>query len=217
MHITRVFAGRTNKRSVRILVLFLFFVASITTAFGQETDQPDIAIIPYELGDQSFAVQVGLFFPITFISDQGPQPTNLSLGGSGTLRWNAHVGPNLSFGIEASGAVSVSPNGAVLFMLPITGLASYHLRTIGFGTEIEFPISLGVGMNVARLRDDTKIDPIIKPSVGMLFSVDNDWDIGVTASYWLVPQIYFLERLVPDNRLGNFLQVDFTVRYRFDL
>ena len=200
------------KRSILLAAALLL----VAPAFAQEEAQPapieetDEFVPQFELGDQMVATGVGLLFPLFFAGDaEGAAPTNLSLGGVGSLRWASYLNNDMSIGAEVSGSFSFSPNGRVLYLVPVNVRYTYYLRSYPF----EFPLHIGLGGSVSRLSESTKFDPAVLGGVEAFWNYDSQWAFGLRAQYWLIPQIYFGGDLEGENRLGNFLSLTAIARY----
>ncbi len=202
MHVSRI-----RRFAVALLVVF---VASTLPA-QQDSD----AFAPtYTLGDQSLAINLGLFVPMFFA---GPvslfEPANLSLGGAGSLLWSTYLTNEISVGVELGGSFALTPNGRALFLVPIAARGSYSFRAYPF----EFPVSLGAGLSIARLEDAVKVDPFIKPGGSFYWYYSTQWAFGANLFYWIIPQIYtnLTYQGVTETRVGNFLEFTLSARYHF--
>lgn len=201
------------------------FLAVFASAglFAQETTPPDTPeqeeIIPsYTLGDQMFSINLGGFFPLFYFNPvadipsgtERVQPSNLTIGGAGALRWATFLTNELSIGAEIGGMFSFTPNDRVLFMLPLTAQVSYFFRDYPF----EVPLYLGVGANFERLDDQFHVSPILKPGGSFYWNFDANWAFGANVVYWWIPQIYGDSR-AGDTRIGNFFEVTLSALYHF--
>ncbi|MFP4483480.1 MAG: TP0733 family outer membrane beta-barrel protein [Spirochaetaceae bacterium] len=200
-------------RQTMLLAVAMLLVAP---AFAQDEPQPapiqerDEFLPQFELGDQMITTGVGMLFPLFFSGGtEGVAETNLSLGGIGSLRWASYLNNDMSIGGEVSGSFSLSPNGRVLYLVPLSVRYTYYLRSYPF----EFPLHIGLGTSVSRLDTSTKVDPAILGGVEALWNYDSQWAFGLRAQYWLIPQIYFGGDLDGENRLGNFLSLTAIARY----
>ena len=187
--------------------------------FAQANDEPDQFTPPagefteYGLGDQMLSVNLGLMEPLFFNwGPDGFSQTNLSVGGIGSLEWGSFLNSRVSLGMELAGTFMFTANGRSLFMVPITAKASYFFRPYPF----EIPIFIGAGLNVSRLDDQTKFDPILKPGASFYWSYNPEWSFGLNAVWWWVPQFYRgPEPPSADTRVGNFLELSLSALYHF--
>ena len=202
-------------------VAFGLLVAAVSSlpAFAQTNDEPDQFTPPsegfteYSLGDQMLSINLGLMVPLFF--NWGPEGfarTNLSVGGIGSLQWGSFINSRVALGMELAGTFMFTPNGRSLFMVPITGKVSYFFRPYPF----EIPIFLGAGLNISRLDDQTKFDPILKPGASFYWAYNPEWSFGLNTVWWWVPQFYRgPEPPSGDTRVGNFLELSLSALYHF--
>ena len=206
--------SRTACIAFSILVLF----SVISPLFAQQTDEEEKPLPMYGLGDQMFAINLGLFIPLFFYNpNPGVDPidrvkaTNLSPGGIGSLEWAAFLNDKVSLGAEIQGMFSISPLKRTLLMIPITAKLSYFLRAYPF----DFPLFIGAGVNFAKLEDELFVGPILKPGFAAYWNINSEWSLGLRVIYWWVPQIYLNDPLKDDTRLGNFLETTLSALYHF--
>ncbi len=163
----------------------------------------------YALGDQTLSINAGLFVPLFFLDYQfGSAPTNLTVGGVGSLNWMAYVTSAIRVGIEVGGMFAFSPNMNVLLSVPITAKASYVFSAYPF----EIPVSLGVGMNIVKYIDASTIDLLIKPAVSGLWAFNADWSFGVNLAWWWSMQF---SSPATESRIGNFLEISLCALYHY--
>ncbi len=188
------------------------------TAFAQAPEDEEIFVPTYSLGDQTLAINLGLFAPLFItggaegISDGITRP-NLTLGGVGSIAWGSHLTNEIKLGVEVGGSFSFTPNRRPLFLVPITFESSYLLQAY----PLEFPVTLGLGMSFARLGEDLKLDPFIRPGGGIYWNYSSQWAFGAKLRYWIIPQIYSArsEAGRDESRIGNFLELSLSALYRF--
>ncbi len=196
----------------RVLGPVLILLAS--TAFAQAPEDEDIFVPTYSLGDQTLAINLGLFAPL-FITGgpDGITGPNLTPGAAGSIAWGSHLTNEIKLGVEVGGSFSFTPNRRPLFLVPITFESSYLFQAFPF----EFPVKLGLGMSFARLEEDLKLDPFIRPGAAMYWNYSSQWAFGANLRYWIIPQIYSQGSVAgPDeSRIGNFLELSLSALYRF--
>lgn len=183
-------------------------------AEAPETDDEEIFVPTYSLGDQTLAINLGLFAPLFFAGGpDGIASTNLTLGGVGSLAWGSYITNEFKLGVEVGGSFSFTPNRRALFIVPIVANASYIFGAYPF----EFPVSMGLGMSFSRVDDLLKVDPFVKGGGGFYWNYSGQWAFGANAQYWFIPQIY-TDRSpagASETRLGNFLEITFSALYHF--
>ncbi len=199
------------RRTIFTILLLLCIIFTVQSQ--SETEEEEMIIETYSLGDQVLTINLGPIIPLFFQSLDGTvSPTNLSLGGGGSLHWASFLNNRWTIGLEAGGIFSFSPNNRTLFMLPVTGKLSYYLRSFPF----EIPLSLGVGMNMSRLSNNFHIEPIVKPAASIFWKYNAEWSFGVNFVYWWIPQIYLINPPPTEqSRYGNFLEITLSALYHF--
>ena len=201
-----------KKRFLSIVVAAALLACALAPLAAQEKEKEPPP--QYALGDQTLSINAGLFVPLFFLTWQfAAAPTNLTLGGAGSLNWMAYVNSWLRVGIEVGGMFAFSPNGNTLLALPITAKASYVLSAYPF----EIPFSLGVGMNVVKYIDQSTIDLIVKPGVSGLWAYNASWSFGLNATYWWSMQFSKTADASGQNmgRIGNFLELSLSALYHY--
>src|SRR4030042_3366833 len=95
-------------RAAILLVLLVAFCPARVSAQAEEQPAP---VTVYSLGQQSFSLSLGPFFPLFFMDFDGAilDSTNLSLGGIGSLQWGLHLGNHWLGGAGGGGVFSRSP------------------------------------------------------------------------------------------------------------
>jgi hypothetical protein len=164
---------------------------------------------PFNPGDQSISLSLGGDLPLFFqiISTGEIKGTNLSFGGIFTFSYAYYFLKGFAVGGEVDGTFLFSVSGTrTLFMAPLTAELTYTPVAMPF----EFPISLGLGGVFVKLGDYFRMDPILKPSVGVSYRTDQAWSFGTRLSYWWIPQIM---STATNSVYGNFLQISLTACY----
>jgi hypothetical protein len=196
--------------SKRLALACTVLCLSLAPLIGQE-QEPKPALAPqYSLGDQTLAINAGLFVPLFFLDTSGPSAhsTNLTIGGLGSLQWMAYLSPQIRLGLEAGGMFTFSPNANLLLVLPITAKISYSFTFY----PIEIPIFLGAGISIVKYQDESTIDPILKPGFSVLYIFDSSWSFGVNTVYWWD---MMFSKESGQSRIGNFLEFSLTALYHF--
>jgi hypothetical protein len=167
----------------------------------------------YGLGDQMFLINAGLQIPLFFQSTSGSvAPTNLSLGGLGSLEVEFYLNNNLTIGGEFGGSFAFSPNSRSLFLVPVTAKISWIFHAYPF----DFPVFFGAGIDFMRLNNELYVGPIARPGFGAYWNFNSSWAFGLRAVYWWVPEIYFGPSPPADRtRFGNFLELSLSAIYHF--
>jgi hypothetical protein len=177
-------------------------------------------VAQYNLGDQTMSINAGLFLPLFLMG--GSQVTwlltntttgtgyspHLSAGIVGSVSWAAYITPQIRVGADIAGNATWSPNGNTLLMLPFIAKASYIFSAYPF----EFPLSLGVGMNIIKYVDDSTIDLLVRPGVGAYWVFNSSWSFGLNLNYWFDMQF---ATTAANSRQGNFLEVSLGALYHY--
>ena len=198
------------------VILFLSFAVSVycDNGNGEKEDETALMALPrHTLGDQSLAISAGIIVPLFFQDFAGSyHGTNLTLGGTADLQWNAYLSAYWRLGLEVAAAFTFSPNWHTLLMLPMTMKITYLISVSNF----EFPIFLGAGINIIRYRDWSHLDFILKPGVGAFWRYDHNWSFGLTLCWWLDFQyVDAAVQSVDQARMGNFLTITPSLFYNF--
>ena len=202
-----------------VLLLAVFSLVLAPVVVAQESESPDegdeeLFVPTYSLGDQTLAINMGLFVPLFFTGGpDGITSTNLTLGGVGSLAWGSYITNDFKLGVEVGGSFSFTPNRRALLIVPIAATASYVFSAYPF----EFPVTLGVGTSFSRVDDLLKVDPFLKGGGGFYWNYSTQWAFGINALYWFIPQIYTDRSPAGsgETRLGNFLEITLSALYHF--
>jgi hypothetical protein len=193
----------------RVLVAAALAALILQPLTAQEKEGKSEPAPLYSLGDQTLAISGGMFVPLYFLSYAGAAaPTQLSLGGMGSLQWQAYLSSMFRIGLEVGGVFAFSPNMNVLLMLPVTAKVSYVMSFYPF----EVPLSLGLGMNVVKYSDQSNVNLLVKPGASFFWIFNSSWSFGLNAVYWWDMQF---APTADQSRIGNFLEVSLTALYHY--
>lgn len=199
-----------RRHSIIAAASLFFLILPLFAAFGQEEGEPGKVAV-YSLGQQTIAISAGLFIPLFYQSFSGAYSgsTNLSLGGCGSLQWGIHLDNHWLVGLELAGMFSQSVQKNYLYQVPITVKGSYSFHAFPF----EFPVFLGLGMDIVKYREQAHINFILKPGFSSLWKYNLSWGFGLNAVYWWVLQPWASDE--SKGRMGNFLELTLTAQYTF--
>lgn len=206
---------KVTKYVIALLLIFFFIIPS--SIFAQEEEEEiyeEIYEPTFGLGDNIFVIKLGLAIPLFFNDlDFNVYDTNLTLGGAGSLEWSAFLHNNWAIGGEFGGLFSFSPNGRVLYTLPLTVKATWFYRFYRF----ELHLHLGAGVTFTSIDDSFHVDFILKPGASLYWNLNADWGFGVNVIYWWIPQIYTDAGDVDPahTRFGNFLETSLSAVFHF--
>jgi hypothetical protein len=188
----------------------LVVLLAVHPAFGQQGETQPEAPPLYSLGDQTMTATLGLFVPLFFLSYQPAViPTNLTLGGAGSLGLQAYLNSSLRIGGEIGGMFALSPNLNALLAASFLAKATYTLFSF---YPFEVPVSLGAGISIVKYQDASTIDPLLKPGVSLFWIFNSSWSFGLNAAYWWDMQF----ATDPSrSRVGNFLEISVSALYHY--
>jgi len=204
----------------RLLIsAFILLIISMVPVYSQEAEQPEEPKLEkieyYTLGDQCFSINAGLFIPLFFMdftpgASSAVSATHLTVGGTGSLAYEAYLSNNLKLGMEVGGMFAKSPNGNNVFMVPITAKFGYEFH---FG-QFSMPIYLGAGINIISYQDyETNVQFLLKPGISLYWNYNSNWGFGGNLVYWVAPDLVLSN---PDeSRVGNFLDFTISAQYHF--
>ncbi len=162
----------------------------------------------YNPGDQTFGVDLGLTFPLFFISPDGSALANkIKLGGCGMLSYDYYLTENFALGGEFGGMFAPTVGGNMLYIMPFGLRATWQFINGSF----EFPLSLLIGTASQSYLTSNYFGLFVKPAVSAYWRFNPDWSFGAAAAWWWVPQ------WAEDNKssYGNILQITLGTRYHF--
>jgi len=207
-----------TKNKKLLLATLVFSLLQWSFLYGQDEENEEETpqeIDLYSLGDQNFTIHVGMFFPLFFLDPtpaegiSAAQKTNLTVGGAGSLMYEAYLNNNFKIGLELGGIFAYSPNKNPFFMVPITARAVYEFH---FG-QFSLPIFMGLGINIITYEDYKNVQFLMKPGASLYWHFNSDWSFGGTLAYWISPEVVPSDHT--QDRIGNFLDFSISARYHF--
>ena len=196
------------KRPFR-LACTIAFLAAISSSPLVAADAPKNQLSQYALGDQTLAINAGLFVPLVLMPTGtwllAGNPPQLSLGGIGSLSWAVYVAPTVRVGADLGGTFTFSPNTNLLLMLPILAKAAYVFTIYPF----EIPVTFAAGINILKYVDQYYVDMLLRPGGSLYWIFNSSWSFGLNLNYW------FDFQFSSKYRVGNFLEVSLTALYHY--
>jgi hypothetical protein len=208
------------------IAVFVILLSTPVTIWTQDSsvinEDPNTLILSRKLGDQMLAFNAGAFLPLftanpfdgTITGHLG-NPDGMSLGANGTLRWGAFLNNIINIGLDLSWGFNLGPNGDFVSQFtPITARLSTFLRSGAF----EFPLHLGLGMNILSYKNTTTLTPVVKAGASAVYNISPEWGFGLNLFYWWIPDIYTSTEVAPtveETRFGNFLEISLSAIYNF--
>jgi hypothetical protein len=166
----------------------------------------------YSLGDKTFNISLGVVVPTVFTDSGGDVlfsgPTNILVGGTGSIGYNYFLGSHVFVGGEIQGMFAKTLSEHMFYMVPLTVRVGYQFVVKRF----EFPFALGLGIAPTRYQEDAYMGFFMKPMASVFFRFNPDWSFGLNAAWWWSPQ--WTENSSKDV-YGNFTEITLSARYHF--
>lgn len=155
---------------------------------------------PNQQGDQFVRLNLALELPL--------RPTQLKLGGTGTLSYGIFLTESFNLSAKASFAYTTTLGSNIFYFVPFTVCAQYQMLFKNF----EVPVSIELGGAIESYIDRLIFGFVVKPEAGLFYRVTPDWSIGVYAGLYIMPQWY---RDSTYNYTGIISDIGLSVRYHF--
>jgi hypothetical protein len=196
-------------KMIYLFGLIVLFSGVLTgTLFAK--DESIVALPGHNLGDQTLSLNAGLFIPLFFQDYDGKYyAPNLSLGGVGSIQWNAYLSSFFRVGLELGGLFTFSPRPETVLMMPLTAKFTYLLS---FG-RFELPIYLGAGINVMKYSDTVyNLSILLKPGASLYWRFDANLSFGLNCVWWWTSELPAADHAPI---MGNFLEITPSLFYHF--
>lgn len=190
----------------RILLFAFFSLMCITSIFAQDdsntTQNSDDNFVykANQKGDQYAKLSLSVDLPI--------RPTQLNIGGSGSLGYGYAITDNIFVGGDVSFAYSTTIGSNVMYFIPFMARFTYQF----VAGKFEFPLSLGFGGAIQSYIDRTYFGMILHPEIGAYYRFSSDWSFGLSAGAFIIPQIY---KKSSNNYVGVISNISLGVKYHF--
>ncbi len=172
-----------------------------TEASQEPSDfQEDFVYKMNQKGDQFINISLRLNVPLK------PAPTQLYVGGAGTIGYTRFINSVFALGGDISFAYSTTVGKNVFTYVPILFKVMYQ-PTIH---QFEFPLTLGLGFAFENYNTDTYFGFVAKPEVGAFYRFSPSWSFGLSTGITLMPQV-----AKQDFYMGVIFDTALTVRYHF--
>lgn len=172
-----------------------------TEASQEPSDfQEDFVYKMNQKGDQFINISLRLNVPLK------PAPTQLYVGGAGTIGYTRFINSVFALGGDISFAYSTTVGKNVFTYVPILFKVMYQ-PTIH---QFEFPLTLGLGFAFENYNADTYFGFVAKPEVGAFYRFSPSWSFGLSTGITLMPQV-----AKQDFYMGVIFDTALTVRYHF--
>jgi hypothetical protein len=201
--------------------LILFLVLPFFRLAAQEEETPeepeaspiesewvDYNTMMYTRGDKTFAITLGVIFPVYFTGDGiDDNQHNLKLGGTGSLSFNYFFSSHFFVGGELSGMFSGTRAGNMLYIVPFGVRLGFQFVIRRF----EFPLTLMIGAAPQKYLEKGYFGFILKPGASVFWRFNPDWSFGLNGIWWFVPEW----PKNGQNAYGNFVELTLSARYHF--
>ena len=172
-----------------------------TEASQEPSDfQEDFVYKMNQKGDQFINISLRLNVPLK------PAPTQLYVGGAGTIGYTRFINSVFALGGDISFAYSTTVGKNVFTYVPLLFKVMYQ-PTIH---QFEFPLTLGLGFAFENYNTDTYFGFVAKPEVGAFYRFSPSWSFGLSTGITLMPQV-----AKQDFYMGVIFDTALTVRYHF--
>lgn len=172
-----------------------------TEASQEPSDfQEDFVYKMNQKGDQFINISLRLNVPLK------PAPTQLYVGGAGTIGYTRFINSVFALGGDISFAYSTTVGKNVFTSVPILFKVMYQPTVHQF----EFPLTLGLGFAFENYNTDTYFGFVAKPEVGAFYRFSPSWSFGLSTGITLMPQV-----AKQDFYMGVIFDTALTVRYHF--
>lgn len=213
-----------NKLTLIALPIMLLNIGVLSAQEGGGNDEtpfePQIRTNQRAMGDQTFAITMGLYFPLFTVLtndwplygyEAGTYKTKLSMGGTGGLAYSFYVSERIKVGLQVAGSFAKDINGNFAYSIPIDVKGSYEFHP---WSRITIPLHLAVGIAMTSWKQDNfYVDPIIRPGFGVYFDWNFEWSFGMDTTWWFIPQIGVDDK--SQRSIGNFMDLTLTAEYHF--
>lgn len=172
-----------------------------TEASQEPSDfQEDFVYKMNQKGDQFINISLRLNVPLK------PAPTQLYVGGAGTIGYTRFINSVFALGGDISFAYSTTVGKNVFTYVPILFKVMYQPTVHQF----EFPLTLGLGFAFENYNTKTYFGFVAKPEVGAFYRFSPSWSFGLSTGITLMPQV-----AKQDFYMGVIFDTALTVRYHF--
>lgn len=195
------------------------FAFPYTTKFSEETEESedfsqDNGFYNIQTGDQYIKIAMGVTAPLNFPDFESlfhKDKHQLSIGGMGSLGYHYFLNSYLALGFDVSYGFNVTIGSHIFNYVPILFSATYQYSW----HKLEFPLTLNAGFCWESYNNHNYFPAlIVKPEAGVHYRVDENWSVGVEASWMIMPQFSSWYDKGEDYT-GHFMNLSLAARYYF--
>jgi hypothetical protein len=167
----------------------LIVLATLALSFPALAAQDQVLTFDHRVvGDRALTIEMGPVLPLFTQSFLGTlASTNLTPGGSLGLDVDFYLNDLFRLGGGIRGMAAFGPNGHTLFVVPLMFRTTWELKSFPWS----FPVGISTGVALASYNSHAWMDPFVVPSAGVLWNMSPSWSFGLTASEWLLADLYF--------------------------
>jgi hypothetical protein len=140
----------------------------------------------YSIGDKTFAISLGVTFPVASLKNGSkiPHHFNPPVGGSGSLAFSLFLGAHFFMGLEIGVQFYYTLGENTVFIIPI-GVRAGTQFLIG---RFEIPLYATIGVAPQRYLEYSYVGLFLKPGVSVYFRFNPNWSFGITNEWSWIPQ-----------------------------
>jgi hypothetical protein len=202
---------------MRRLIFACLVFLTLFPVFSQEIEAvPIFAFDQRSLGDRALNLSLGTVIPLFYQDlNSNVSSANLSLGGVLALDLDFYLTNNWLLGGRIRGSFQATPNGNLLFTVPILVKGTYEIKFWPFSV----PLWLGAGLSFVSFKQALEVNPTLQLGSGFYYHMSSQWGFGLNLNYLWIAQLYFQSdsHSIPwsHSRLGNFLDVGLSAVFHF--
>lgn len=167
-------------------------------------------------GDRALTLGMGTDIAL-FYQDLNFNTTsaNLSLGGFLALDLDFYLNNNWLLGGRVRGSFNATPNGNLLFLVPILFKGTYEFKFWPFST----PVWLGAGVTFVSFKQALEVNPTFQLGSGLYYHMSSQWGFGLNVNYLWILQLYTDSgwHSIPtsQSRMAHFLDLGLSAVFHF--
>ncbi len=210
-----------KKHLLAALALMTLTIITLAAEDAQQAPSPSAetenveavsqTVYRYDTGTQFYSLSAAPLFSlgISFPASQSPPDRDsMKTGGYISIGWEAFFNHTVSVGVELGYGFAKAVDDRRYNAVPVLVKGSYYL----LDGIINVPVSLSAGLVYNSFDSQRYLGILLKPEIAAIFSLDEQWGIGLRAAYIAVPELYFGDNW-DKSAVANFLTVQAAVTY----
>lgn len=199
-------------------IVAALLIVNLTALFSQQEIEavPIFAFDQRNLGDKALTLGLGTNIAL-FYQDLAfnSYPPNLSLGGFLALDLDFYLNNNWLLGGRVRGSFNATPNGNIIFLVPILFKGTYEIKFWPFSV----PFWLGGGITFVSFKQAFEVNPALQFGSGIYYHVSSQWGFGLNINYLWIAQVYSGNEAAgigtDQSRFANFLDIGLSAVFHF--